>query len=119
MGEIKNMTLKESIYEKIKMGGVSFVELGQIEGFKGNLCLNSVRHPNLIFWTEISEEATDALDELTKENKITISPTSALVYMCDGAMPKLPIAKPRQRVFKNPTWVPIVFNAVTEDNGQA
>lgn len=91
-----------------KYGGVSFVELERkIEGFKGDLALHLPSYPNLILWPWISPEATDALNSIM--GIVEAKPCSLLVYMADGKIPDMQIAK-GARDYKSERWLPVVFN---------
>lgn len=101
--------MKQIILDYIKRRGhVSYAELSRdIEGFNGDF--EDQLKPNLILWSGLSLEASIAIDELVKERAININAASALVYMIDGIMPNLPIAK-RVQAYKKPHWLPVTFN---------
>lgn len=104
--------LENRVFDYIKnRGNVSFVELrDEFTEFKGKYekCFDN---KNIILWSGVSIEMLNALDSLMNKKKITITPTSEFVYMCDGACLNLPIAKRIYR-YKKPHWLPIVFNPV-------
>jgi len=103
------MTLKEKIAEMVvSLGGVSFVELSGIPGFGGDreMCIES---KNIVLWCGVSREACEAIEELKAEGVIEARPTSRLVYMLDGRVPALPLAK-QNRAYKSPHWCPITFS---------
>jgi hypothetical protein len=107
MGEAA--TMREAILDLIReYRNVSFAELSRrIDGFKGDLeWMNSY---GWVLWAGISQEAVDAINSLMKADEIHMQPTTPLVYLCDGVMLKLPVAK-RAVKYKNPHWCPIVFN---------
>ncbi|OPX93100.1 MAG: hypothetical protein A4E59_02892 [Syntrophorhabdus sp. PtaB.Bin027] len=92
-------------------GGVSFVELEQhIPGFRGDYSIG-FEDKNIWFWFHCSSESIDAIDELLKEGRISIKTTTPLVYIADGGMPNVPMAK-GNRTYKTPRWLPVVFNPV-------
>lgn len=92
-----------------KYGGVSFVELEKnIEGFKGDKALHFPDYPNLILWPWVSPEAAEALNSITA--LIEIKPCHFLVYMTDGKIPDIPIAK-RAMAYKSERWIPVTFSA--------
>lgn len=102
--------MKESIleYVKEKSGGVSFVELANnIPGFSGDYSIGVGK--NIWYWFFMSEEAADALRELIDEGGIHLALSDILVYMVDGGIPNVPIAK-RLREYKKPRWLPTVVN---------
>ena len=104
--------LKQKIASFINRGGsVSFVELEQhIPAFRGDYSIG-FEDKNIWFWFHCSSESIDAIDELLKEGRISIKTTTPLVYMHDGRMPSLPVAK-RIMTYKTPRWLPVVFNPV-------
>lgn len=104
--------LKERVWEYIKRyNHVSFAELKrEFPEFDGNY-EKAIREHNIILWSGISLEMIEAIDSLIKEKLIDIYPTTPLVYMADGAVLSLPIAK-SMRKYKKPHWAPVVFNVV-------
>ncbi len=118
-------SLKTQIYDKIKKyRSVSFVELEEIPGFKqseedrekGDTVFSSSEayKLNIIMWVQVSIEAIEALKELLHEKKIKATPTSVFVYLADGKMLKIPLAK-SARKYKKFHWAPCVFNPVEDD----
>ena len=89
-------------------GGVSFVELERkIPGFKGDKALFFPSYPNVILWPWVSPEATEALQLAVKE--IEPRPCHLLVYMADGKVPDMKIAK-RLADYKTQRWLPVTFS---------
>jgi hypothetical protein len=86
---------------------VSFAELSRsVEGFDGELGL-ILNDFNICLWPHLSQAAVDALEELRLAKAIYPKPTSVLVYLADGAVPNMPIARGRRR-YKRPHWAPLV-----------
>lgn len=90
-----------------KRGGVSFVELERINGFKGdyNWCIKN----NIFLWNEMSHEAVLAILGLINSKEIVMKASVPLVYMHDGATINLPIAKKLNFNYKTKRWFPVVF----------
>ena len=107
------MTLTNKILRLIEeRKNVSFAELARmVDGFSGDkeVSLNGEGYSNIILWSGISDEAIDALMSLTANGKIHPVPAHILVYLADGAVLKLPIARTR-RHYKKPHWIPTVYN---------
>ena len=107
-----------SIYELVlSRRSVSFVELEKgIEGFAGEkaMILHGDGYDNIVLWDGVSEEAAAALDELRSDGRIHFTPTNVLVYLIDGIVPDLPIAKSRRK-YKKPHWLPAVLNPGMEE----
>lgn len=83
-----------SIREMLERDHVSFTELAQIEGFRGNL--EWVVGENIVLCRGLSPaEAFDALVVIRTENEYEFQPASTLTYLLDGGMPPpdYPIAK--------------------------
>ena len=105
------INMKERILEFLKTqgGNVSFAEMSnRIEGFKGDMSYGR-GDLNIWIWFSMSEQAAEALEELSKEKSIVLTPCSAMVYMCDGIVPSVPIAKKTRR-YKTMRWAPTVLN---------
>lgn len=110
----KDKTMKEKILNLVKSngGGTSFVELQNgINGFVGKYAFSSERlaEKNIWMWFTCSNEAVDALSELVKERKIFLKATSFWVYLVDGCVPGIPMAK-QSRKYKKERWLPTVLN---------
>lgn len=89
-------------------GGVSFVELERnVEGFSGDKAIYFPDYPNLILWPWVSPEAVEALNSITEI--LEIKPCHFLVYMADGKVPDMPIAR-WARKYKSERWLPVVFS---------
>lgn len=109
-----NDSLKERVYKFIKShgGGISFVELRRaFPEFSGDKDFGLIKQ-NIVFWSGISEEFVEALQGLIKEKRITVMPTTTLVYVMDGSLLGLPIAKRPKHKYKSSRWLPVVFNLV-------
>jgi hypothetical protein len=88
--------------------GVSFADLSRIDGFAGKLMYGNAEK-NIYFWTSCSQKAIDALNALIEEKKIVLKPTTEIVYLNDGLIPKLPIAR-QSRKYASERWLPVVLN---------
>lgn len=97
-----------------KGGGVSMAELENgIEGFRGNLAWGALDR-NVVFWVNMSDAAVNALALLFKAKKLKLKPTELLVYMVDGNILNLPIAKRPDHTYKKEHWLPVVLNLPTQ-----
>jgi len=87
--------------------GVSLVELKKAVGtdVKGNLALE--RRRNLILTVGITEQFARVLRKI--EKKLIMKPSSALVYMTDGELYRLPLAR-RDKEYSTPHWLPVTFD---------
>jgi hypothetical protein len=88
--------------------GLSFVNLSEIEGFKGDLELE-IEDKNIILWSGVSQDAITGLNQLMTDGIIDIVGTSELTYIADGTLLAYPIAK-SNRQYKTPRWLPSVIN---------
>lgn len=110
MGEsFDSVTMAAQIVDYVRRyGGVSFVELErEIPGFKGDNALFFPSYPNVILWPWVSPEGTAALEIAVKE--IEPRPTSLLVYMADGKVPDMEMAK-KLKGYKTERWLPVTFS---------
>jgi hypothetical protein len=89
---------------------VSFAELANhIEGVRGgDVALHIPGFENIIVWVNLTQEAADVLTGLVADKLIHFAPTSPLVYLADGAIPGMPLARQAKR-YKAPHWVPLVL----------
>jgi hypothetical protein len=103
------MSLKEDLRDYLRRDHVSFAELSRLEGFKGDLAIElpvAGGAPFLI-WAGISRAAADALQELVAEGFCHYQGCSPLIYMIDGVMSSMPVAR-QNRGYKKQRWLPLV-----------
>jgi len=88
----------------------SFIEIVQsFEGAKGDLSFG-FDDKNIWLWTGISRELADILEELIIGEKIGMCLCPVFVYLADGGMLNMPLAK-RNMKYKAPRWCPVTFSA--------
>lgn len=97
--------LKEEIYNFLKRGSVSFVEIQNKYG-RGECAYGCKDHT--VYWFSLTDQTVDAIHELYKEKRILFYPTNCLIYLADGLIPKVPIAK-SARDYKIDHWLPVVI----------
>ena len=73
---------------------------------KGQFCLCPSGYPHLIIWLGMSRVFMEAVKECLAEGIITLKLTTPLVYVIDGSVPNLPVAKGVRS--KKDSWVPSV-----------
>ena len=102
---------------------VSFAEISR--KFKpyleteGDHAICSNLDPNIILFYGLSEGLADAILKVLSGGQVEIAPCSWLIYMIDGRLPAMPLAKrPPKAGYKNPCWVPVVLRLKKEhDDG--
>jgi hypothetical protein len=92
---------------------VSFAELTREFG-KGDRSMCFAEYPNLVVWAGLSDDTAIALEKLLSAKRVFMRPTVPFVYMADGAVLKLPIAKSK-RHYKKPHWAPMTLRVVDHD----
>lgn len=114
MNENFNLELKEKLKEEflkkiLEYNHVTFAELMNFEGARGECEISAAPdYPNLIMWSGISLEASEALRELVNEKKIERQSCSSFTYLIDGSVLKIPVAK-NLKNYKKPRWLPVAF----------
>lgn len=114
------MTLAEHIESTVEFihangAGTSLVEierhLGSLEiDTDGDIAVEPGTCPNLIIWAGMSHEFADVLKGLLRDPRVKVTPTSLLVYLCDGKALNFPVAKnPPKNGYREPHWVPVCF----------
>ncbi|EGV28626.1 hypothetical protein ThidrDRAFT_3618 [Thiorhodococcus drewsii AZ1] len=80
----------------------------RIEGFAGkHSCpLNG----QVVLWEGVSDAGIEALGRLQTRGQIAFVARSPLVYLTDGQMLRLPIAKRRNHTYKRPLWYPVTLS---------
>jgi hypothetical protein len=109
--------MREQIVDFIRErgGGVSFAEFKYRFGdaFEGDVAMCLPENENVILWTGMSEEFYEALTSLLSDERVQMTPTSFLVYLADGVMPRMPLVRGRYQ-YKTPHWLPVSFSLVEE-----
>ena len=92
---------------------VSMIEIMRLPGTEGEFTFEAFN--NCIIWDSISQEGLEAISSLMWGNLIEPHGASVLIYLIDGGHLKLPLAK-KERAYKHPHWLPIVFEPVKSDH---
>ncbi len=96
-----------------QLGGVSVVELDRLLSTKiettGEKALYPTGFENIVLWAHVSPEFSAIITKLLREERIYAHASSVFIYMVDGRIPRLPVAK-QMRQYKNPHRLPVVFN---------
>ena len=106
--------LKEAIYQivRAKRGGITLAELRDILGerAKGTAEICDAFDEHLILWKGASREFAEAFCDLLSEGTITLRPAPPFVYIMDGCVLTLPIAKqPPISGYKTDHWMPVLI----------
>lgn len=115
----------EKIYEIMKQkactGSASFAEVQRAcldsgISIKGDVALTWPEDWgfNHILWAGVNEEFHEAFGLLISRIGVQLRATTPLVYMCDGMVPKFPLAKRINFLYKTPHWLPVVFEAMSK-----
>lgn len=106
----------QAVLEYIKdHGTTTFVEISRVlEGCgvptEGDRAL-FLGDSNICLWAGMSEEFIAVMHELQAARAIHPTATNLLVYLIDGGMLDMPIAKnPPKNGYKKPHWAPVVMN---------
>jgi hypothetical protein len=65
---------------------------------------------NIVLWAGVSENFADAILSLVIPKLVIERSTPLLVYLADGRIIRLPLAR-KFRDYKKPHWCPTVFDA--------
>jgi len=107
--------LAQDIYEYVRDmgGGTTFAELlncGILRG-DGDYLFRIGPNRTLLLWTNLHAFEIDAFRYAVVEKMIEPHPTTPMVYMFDGQMLDLPVAKRPPKVgYKETHWLPTVYN---------
>lgn len=92
---------------------VSFAELtGRFDDTEGDLDYGDIKL-NLVYWANVSETLIKTIQALLKSGKIYARNTTPFVYIADGQMLRLPIAKRSNWKYKEPHWMPVILNPIS------
>jgi hypothetical protein len=110
---VEDKSLKDLILDYIKeKRSVSFAELQKrIPGLEGNKTFSPVGNQLMLLWASFSEQGCSAMNEVLMSGKVRLVPCSEMLYVLDGIVPKLPIAK-KACVFKKAHWLPVELHYI-------
>lgn len=104
------------IYDYVRLKNhVSFAELER--DFPQFVCVENKSklelivlpdYSNLIIWWGWSKRAIEALQFLIANKLLQLEAASSFIYLIDGLMPTMPIAK-KARQYKKPHWLPTML----------
>lgn len=103
----ESVRLLEDIYQRVTdYCTVTFAELQRLQGFEGNRTLYLDPGCSVIGWTEVSDDAQDALKELLLAERIVIVPSDPMAYLYDGEALAPSVAE-EVRKHDEPHWYPV------------
>lgn len=110
MSNIEELKDRVESYVEEKRG-VSFVEIeGLLEDdieLRGEWALTHPEDPKVNFWVKMSEEFKTIIQDLRNENRVDINPCRPFIYIVDGSVPDIDIAKrPPADGYKTERWLP-------------
>jgi len=116
-----NEQLRDQAIEYIRINRhVTFVELENIctkNGVNPRGPFSWEVLPNLVIWSDMSEEFCDLIESIRPVTQIDSA--NVFVYLADGGMLKLPIAKrPPKKGYKEPHWAPVTISLKPEKQGR-
>ena len=64
---------------------------------------------NVLYWTNLSDELSEVVEELLREKKLFYHPSDHFKYLIDGCTLQMPIMKrmPPKGGYKRPHWLPV------------
>ncbi|TAK32625.1 MAG: hypothetical protein EPO21_14845 [Chloroflexota bacterium] len=75
--------------------------------------------PNVCLWANMSQEFADAIADLERAGKVHFWPTSIMVYLADGGVLNLPLAKRLPPGgYKTLRWLPVVMRLEPPKQGK-
>jgi hypothetical protein len=90
--------------------GASFVDIENVCGEEalGDRLVTIPTRDNTVLWDGVSEKFIDAFNLV--KHQIALEGSCALIYVMDGKILTLPIAKrPGKKDYKKPRWFPVTF----------
>jgi hypothetical protein len=69
----------------------------------------SPKASNVFIWFGLSREAADLILDLLYDERTQVEPSPPLVYLLDGLVPNVEIAR-SARHYKKPRWMPVVVS---------
>jgi hypothetical protein len=92
---------------------VSFTEIERLlaqrgVSTQGDVTLTLPDRPSIVLWAGMSDAFFEIMAAVLRGRRIHLIPASQLVYLVDGGMLRLPLAK-RVIQYKKPHWLPVTF----------
>lgn len=108
-----NLTIEERVYNYIKRGSVSFAEIQKRYG-EGHHAIECPDSKNSFYWFGLKDDVANAICNLMNDRHVLAYPSSTMVYMVDGIVPKVPISK-GYHAYKTRRWMPVVLYRTDAD----
>lgn len=69
---------------------------------------------NIVYWSNLSEELSEIINELIISKQLFYHPTEYLTYLIDGCILEMPVVKrvPNKNGYKKPHWWPLCLRVV-------
>lgn len=78
------------------------------DGFVSDIFLND--WSNVLLWIAATPEMADVFHDVIGDDRVEMKPTVPLLYMMDGKVLTIPLAKRVPKLgYKNPRWLPVVI----------
>jgi len=110
--EDTTLALEDRILEYVQRHPTAtFAELTRrLPDIKGEYGLE-LGDTNILLWPALTEQAIAAFKKLMEDNRIIPNCEPMLIYLVDGMVPSLPVAKRiRKRGYKKLHWLPVSFS---------
>jgi len=109
------MDIEKQIFDKIRFTDhVSFAEIERLVDDSHidkefDHSFKSKKYKNIFFWVSRKKVIIDSIVKLIREDKIQLKPTTKFIYLIDGHMLNMPLAK-KGMDYKNPRWCPVILS---------
>lgn len=90
--------------------GASMAEIARLPDASGERYLYADQECTLLIWPSLDQNLVTALCELMDSKRIEARPCPVLIYLIDGSVLQMPIAKQMKRPYKKPHWLPVTLS---------
>jgi len=87
---------------------LTFAELHNHLGDQGEYRISLPKNENVVIWSDLTENACRAFDQLMAENVFSLDPTNVMNYLADGRSLSLPLVQSKAD-YKTPHWLPVMI----------
>lgn len=90
--------------------GASMAEIARLPDAGGERCLYADQECTLLIWSDLEQNLVTALCQMMDSGEIEARPCPVLVYLIDGCVLQMPIAKQMKRPYKKTHWLPVTLS---------
>ncbi len=91
--------------------GASMAEIARLlPDARGERSLCADQEGTILIWPDLEQNLVTALCQMMNSGEIEVRPCHVLIYLIDGCVLQMPIAKQMKRPYKKTHWLPVTLS---------